>query len=175
MPPDNGQGARISRNGHILPPQPPRCHHTRGSTLPRPLLAALAALPALAACSLGPADPRPDTQGVVAAAWRADTPNAAPVWPSADWWTGFNSPELNTLIAQARTANFDILAAAARIRQALRARSSASNAFCTANDHLYSVHVVSFPGYGFMEILLHTAPLHHNRLTVRRPGILKTH
>lgn len=79
----------------------------------------------LAACSLTPADTRPDTAGVVAVAWRADSPGAAPVWPSADWWTGFNSPELNALIAQARTANFDILAAAARIRQADAALVSA--------------------------------------------------
>ena len=62
---------------------------------------------------------------MVASAWRADTPNAAPVWPSAEWWTGFNSPELNALIAKARAENFDILAAAARIRQADAALVSA--------------------------------------------------
>ena len=93
--------------------------------LPRPLLAALAALPMLAACSLGPADPGGDATGVLATAWRADTAKSAPVWPSAAWWTGFNSPELNALIARARTENFDILAAAARIRQADAALVSA--------------------------------------------------
>ena len=88
-------------------------------------LAMLAALPALAACGLGPADRPADMAGVVAAAWRADTSSAAPVWPAAAWWTGFRSPELNALIARARGANFDILAAAARIRQADAALASA--------------------------------------------------
>ena len=90
--------------------------------MPRRLLAAL---PLLAACTLGPADPRTDADGVVPPAWRAGITTSAPVWPSAAWWTGFNSPELNALVAQARTANFDILAAAARIRQADAALVSA--------------------------------------------------
>jgi len=40
------------------------------------------------------------------------------MWPSTDWWRGFGSPELDDLIEQARTNNFDIAAAIARIRQA---------------------------------------------------------
>ena len=39
-------------------------------------------------------------------------------WPSAEWWRGFGSPELNDLIAQAQKANDDIGAAVARVRQA---------------------------------------------------------
>ena len=39
-------------------------------------------------------------------------------WPSADWWRGFRSPELNCLIDQARRENFDLLAAIARVQQA---------------------------------------------------------
>jgi multidrug efflux system outer membrane protein len=39
-------------------------------------------------------------------------------WPSADWWQGFGSPQLNDLIAQARKANDDIASAIARVRQA---------------------------------------------------------
>ena len=82
-------------------------------------------MPALAACGLAPADTKSDTAGIVAASWRADTAKGAPVWPSDAWWTGFRSPELDALIAQARTANFDILAAVARIRQADAALVSA--------------------------------------------------
>jgi multidrug efflux system outer membrane protein len=38
--------------------------------------------------------------------------------PALDWWRGFRSPELTRLIEEAQTANFDIAAAVARIRQA---------------------------------------------------------
>ena len=75
-------------------------------------------LPVLAACGLGADSQRPDTADVLATAWRAGAPEGAPVWPSEAWWTGFGSPELNDLIARAGSDNFDIAAAAARIRQA---------------------------------------------------------
>ncbi|MFT8243065.1 efflux transporter outer membrane subunit [Roseomonas sp. BN140053] len=43
----------------------------------------------------------------------------APVqWPDPQWWAGFGSPELNRLMAEAAAGNFDLAAAAARIRQA---------------------------------------------------------
>ena len=45
----------------------------------------------------------------------ANTPAA---WPSADWWRGFGSPELDDLIAQAQRANDDLAAAIARVQQA---------------------------------------------------------
>jgi NodT family efflux transporter outer membrane factor (OMF) lipoprotein len=51
----------------------------------------------------------------------AATAQASPVlalWPSADWWHGFGSSQLDDLIAQARRANDDIAAAIARVRQA---------------------------------------------------------
>jgi NodT family efflux transporter outer membrane factor (OMF) lipoprotein len=111
----------------------------KAPSLPRSLLPTLAVLPVLAACTIGPGDTGPDTDGVVAASWRAEAPPASPVWPSEAWWTGFRSPELDALIAQARSANFDILAAAARIRQADAALVSAGapllpNATGTAQD-----------------------------------------
>ncbi len=71
---------------------------------------------ALAGC-----DPRPDQVAPdldIPAAYRASTDGAAAAWPAEDWWTGFASPELNALIEQARTQNFDIQAAIARVRQA---------------------------------------------------------
>ena len=39
-------------------------------------------------------------------------------WPSADWWKGFGSSQLNDLISQAQKANDDIASAVARVRQA---------------------------------------------------------
>lgn len=39
-------------------------------------------------------------------------------WPAPDWWSGFGSPELEQLMQAAVSANFDIRAAMARVRQA---------------------------------------------------------
>lgn len=39
-------------------------------------------------------------------------------WPDPLWWRGFGSPELDALMERAVTANFDIRAAIARVRQA---------------------------------------------------------
>ncbi len=74
---------------------------------------ALAAL-ALAGCSLGPRFQKPRV--ATPATWQ--TAPAAAAWPSADWWRGFGSPELDTLMAQAQAANTDIAAAVARVREA---------------------------------------------------------
>src|SRR4051812_25389171 len=51
-------------------------------------------------------------------AYRASATAANAMWPAEDWWTGFGSPTLNSLIEQARRGNFDIAAAIARVRQA---------------------------------------------------------
>ncbi len=70
----------------------------------------------LAGCNLGPDYHRPALD--VPAAYRATAQSADAAWPSADWWQGFQSAELNDLIAQARAQNFDIAAAVARVSQA---------------------------------------------------------
>jgi NodT family efflux transporter outer membrane factor (OMF) lipoprotein len=70
----------------------------------------------LGACDLGPDYHRPVTE--MPAAWRAGPSTAAAAWPSAEWWRGFRSPELNGLIDAARAQNPDIEAAIARVRQA---------------------------------------------------------
>jgi NodT family efflux transporter outer membrane factor (OMF) lipoprotein len=75
-----------------------------------------AAVLMLAGCDLGPDYHRPSVD--IPAAYRATPQSATAAWPSADWWRGFNSPELNGLIEQARVQNFDIAAAIARVRQA---------------------------------------------------------
>ena len=89
--------------------------------LPRiagPLVAALA----LAGCSLVPDFARPYIP--MPEAWKDAPPPAAsqpvqPVsWPSTDWWRGFGSPPLDTLIATAERNNYDLGAAAARVLQA---------------------------------------------------------
>jgi outer membrane protein, multidrug efflux system len=78
---------------------------------------ALAALAALAACSVGPAYKRPDIP--LPPQWQETSTNeAAAVWPSADWWHGFGSDKLDELIAEAQRSNDDLAAAIARVQEA---------------------------------------------------------
>ena len=70
----------------------------------------------LSACDLGPDYRRPAVE--VPDQFRATPVSGAEVWPTEGWWFGFHSDELNELIEQARTQNFDIAAAIARVRQA---------------------------------------------------------
>jgi NodT family efflux transporter outer membrane factor (OMF) lipoprotein len=74
----------------------------------------LALLPG--ACDLGPDYLRPQVEMPVQ--FRATEATETAAWPAEDWWHGFDSRELNALVEQARTQNFDIVAAIARIRQA---------------------------------------------------------
>jgi len=74
-----------------------------------------AAFALLAACSVGDDYLKPAT--ATPAGWR-NTVAAAQEWPSADWWRRFGSPRLDQMMADAETANFDIAAAIARVRQA---------------------------------------------------------
>ena len=42
----------------------------------------------------------------------------APLWPAADWWTGFGDAQLTQLMSAAQSNNLDIVQASARLRQA---------------------------------------------------------
>jgi outer membrane protein, multidrug efflux system len=71
---------------------------------------------ALSGCNLGPYYHRPATPQPVA--WRTQLTQAPSTWPSLDWWRGFHSPELTRLMVQAQSANDDLAAAIARVREA---------------------------------------------------------
>ena len=72
---------------------------------------------ALGGCSLGPRYRRPSIPPPPA--WKTPTAAGTPQeWPSADWWNGFHSAELAGLMIEGRTANDDLAAAIARVRQA---------------------------------------------------------
>lgn len=76
----------------------------------------LALLALLAAC--GP-KPEPALSGLDLPGRFLDPAAAAPVrWPEPEWWRGFNAPALDTLMQAAMAGNFDLAAAAARVRQA---------------------------------------------------------
>jgi multidrug efflux system outer membrane protein len=70
----------------------------------------------LAACDVGPSYHRPDID--VPPTYRASAATPIAVWPSTAWWQAFRAPDLDALIRQAQTHNFDMAAAAARVRQA---------------------------------------------------------
>lgn len=70
---------------------------------------------ALAACDLVAEPTRPDIK--TPTAWVAPQPIAADSWPSAEWWHGIGSTELDGFMAEARTNNLDLAAASARIAQ----------------------------------------------------------
>jgi NodT family efflux transporter outer membrane factor (OMF) lipoprotein len=77
---------------------------------------ALTGVLATAGCNLGPRYHHPDIPPPPA--WRPDEVNGQTAWPSADWWHGFSSPQLDLLIGEAQHTNDDIAAAIARVREA---------------------------------------------------------
>ncbi len=70
----------------------------------------------LAACTVGPTYHRPSIPPP--AAWTTPTPQAPQPWPSADWWHGFGSPQLDELMRESERANDDLAAAIARVDEA---------------------------------------------------------
>lgn len=70
----------------------------------------------LGGCDLGPAYRRPVTE--VPTAFRANPALPRTAWPEVAWWRQFGSLELNALIDAAIAHNFDLVAAAERVRQA---------------------------------------------------------
>ncbi|MEI9888926.1 MAG: efflux transporter outer membrane subunit [Rhizomicrobium sp.] len=82
-----------------------------------------ASVAVLALATAGCTTPMPETlrTGDVPPAFTAPTSAAvqgAPVWPSTEWWSGFNAPELPPLETTAKAENLDLLAGAARVQQA---------------------------------------------------------
>jgi multidrug efflux system outer membrane protein len=70
----------------------------------------------LTACSLGPRYHKPDVPAPDH--WVTTSDPAAPEWPTTEWWRAFNSPDLDELIGKAQSANDDLRAAVARVREA---------------------------------------------------------
>jgi multidrug efflux system outer membrane protein len=67
-------------------------------------------------CNLGPAYHKPYVP--LPAAWTTASATSDAAAPASDWWRGFGSSQLNDYIAQAQSANDDIGAAMARVREA---------------------------------------------------------
>lgn len=60
---------------------------------------------------------RPAPRLAVPTAWK-EAPAGQAAKPPIEWWRGFGSPRLNSLMAKALAGNFDLAAATARLRQA---------------------------------------------------------
>ncbi|HTC14432.1 MAG TPA: efflux transporter outer membrane subunit [Steroidobacteraceae bacterium] len=96
---------------HLAPLTRPR---SRRSACLRLLPAGVALL--LGACNLGPYYHKPDVPPPLS--WATPPRADASQWPASDWWHGFNSADLDALIAEAQAANDDLRAAIARVHQA---------------------------------------------------------
>lgn len=80
----------------------------------------------LAACATSPV---PTYSGAdIPGAFEQPIAADAPIWPDREWWRGFSSSELDTLVASAQSNNLALAAAEARVLQAdARARQAGAS------------------------------------------------
>src|SRR5580698_3932932 len=89
----------------------------RGGLRAAPALAVLLLAPGLSGCILG--SERPELNVEVPAAYReAPKHSVDTAVPALDWWRGFRSKELTTLMEDAQVFNLDIAVAIAQVVQA---------------------------------------------------------
>ena len=88
----------------------------------------------LAGCTVGPNYRAPTS--ALPPQWSERLPAGEAVTGSsiADWWKGFNDPELNSLIARALLSNPDLSVAESRVREARAQRGIAAAAFWPTAD-----------------------------------------
>ncbi len=87
---------------------------------------------AVAACSTDP--PQALKPAEMPSAFTAPMTKSSQVWPTADWWTGFSSPELTQFEVTAQQENNDLAAAVARVVQARGNTGIAASALFPAVD-----------------------------------------
>src|ERR1700742_4943309 len=107
----------VKPKSHSLPARSSPGSRLGGNARFASALAALLLAPGLSGCILG--SERPALGLEIPSAYRgaaSHAPNAAA--PAMDWWRGFRSPELTSLMEQSQIFNLDIAAAVAQIVQA---------------------------------------------------------
>lgn len=87
------------------------------SLLRAALIAALSGAMLAGCATFRPSEPEPEARIDMPAGWSRGAQDEA-LWPDAEWWRGFGSAELDSLIARARESNPDLAAAFERILQA---------------------------------------------------------
>ena len=88
---------------------------------------ALALVSLLAGCAMGPNPPKPDLH--VPAAFEAPTDVIQPGIPLERWWSGYNDPQLESLVGQALANAPDARSARARLDEAIAVRGGALSAY----------------------------------------------
>ena len=88
---------------------------------------ALALVSLLEGCALGPNPSRPDLR--VPAAFEAPTDITRPGVPLERWWTAYNDPQLERLVAQALVGAPDARSARARLDEAIAVRRGALSTY----------------------------------------------
>jgi NodT family efflux transporter outer membrane factor (OMF) lipoprotein len=117
----------------------------------RPLIVALAALPAIGCASLsGVSPPRAamaDPARLTAPVALAGVPVSPAAWPTAEWWRKYGDPQLDALVAEVLADNPSLSMAQARIDQAMAvsggaqaARGLQANLSAKATQQLFSAH-----------------------------------
>jgi outer membrane protein, multidrug efflux system len=81
-------------------------------------MALWAAGPALALVGCATQVPQALSPQIVPKTFIPQSAESPPIWPRADWWQGFGSPELSQLIQEARESNRDLAVAMARVMEA---------------------------------------------------------
>ena len=92
------------------------CRVSASSRPPLAFVCALAASLLLGGCIL--TSDLPDPALSIPPGYRSAGPDAQAARPTLDWWRGFRSAELTSLMETAQTVNLDVAAATARFRQA---------------------------------------------------------
>lgn len=91
--------------------------HARRKSVRFGLLSAAATSLLLTGCTMGPDYKKPDTQ--VPASYRSQlSPTEASSFADLPWWSAFSDPQLQRLINEAVSNNYDVKIAASRIEQA---------------------------------------------------------
>jgi NodT family efflux transporter outer membrane factor (OMF) lipoprotein len=93
----------------------------------------------IAGCAVGPNYREPDSAQLAPAAYPTPDPSLAPTElpagaPADRWWSAFNDPLLDSLVATALTGSPDLAAAEARVRQARALARVAGAGFYPALD-----------------------------------------
>jgi outer membrane protein, multidrug efflux system len=114
------------------------------------LVMPLLCLLTLAGCKVGP-DYLPPEANNVPSEWTGLISPIKATSAYADivhWWTGFNDPNLNSLVSRAVQSNLDVKQAEARIVQARAQRGVVASGFWPTADATGSASRVRTPGYG---------------------------
>ncbi|HUJ81396.1 MAG TPA: efflux transporter outer membrane subunit, partial [Candidatus Acidoferrales bacterium] len=114
---------RLMNNSHVIPrthlQKEPAGQGNRGKSIFVVLVAALCATGCASMHNLKPQARLGDIDDLASAKSLRGVPRSESAWPTTDWWTRFNDPQLDRLVQEALSGNPSLKAAQARVRKAL--------------------------------------------------------